>query len=79
MPALYYHTKLPNTQSVDRQYFRKNDSEPDDSDWTVIPVTNFDAYFGSTMFSRKWLYRMPESLFVKDKANCGICRGRAVI
>lgn len=54
-------------------------NKPEDSDWTVIPVTNFDAYFGSTMFSRKWLYRMPESLFVKDKASCGICRGRAII
>ena len=54
-------------------------NKPEDSDWTVIPVTNFDAYFGSTMFSRKWLYRMPESLFVKDKVSCGVCRGRARI
>ena len=54
-------------------------NKPEDSDWTVIPVTNFDAYFGSTMFSKKWLYSMPESLFVRDKANCGVCRGRAII
>ena len=51
----------------------------EDSDWTPIPVTNFDAYFGSTMFSKKWFYRMPESLFVRDKVSCGVCRGRAVI
>ena len=54
-------------------------NKPEDSDWTPIPVTNFDAYFGSTMFSRKWLYRMPESLFVRDKVSCGVCRGRTVI
>ena len=51
----------------------------DDSDWTPIPVTNFDAYFGSTTFSRKWLRNMPESLFVREKVSCGVCRGRAMI
>lgn len=54
-------------------------NKPEDSEWTPIPVTNFDAYFGSTMFSKKWLYRMPECLFVRDKVNCGVCRGRALI
>ena len=53
-------------------------NRPEDSDWPPLPVTNFDAYFGSTMFSKKWLYRMPESLFVRDKASCGVCRGRVL-
>lgn len=39
----------------------------DDTDWVVLPVTNFDAYFGSTMFSWKWLPAIPESLLVREK------------
>ena len=48
--------------------------KPEDSDWVVLPVTNFDAYFGSTNFSRKWLSRMPESLIVRQKQSFGVCR-----
>lgn len=29
-------------------------NKPEDSDFVVMPVTNFDAYFGSTTFSKKW-------------------------
>ena len=32
-------------------YYRAN--KPDDSDWVVLLVANFDAYFVNTSFSRK--------------------------
>ena len=35
------------------QYYLAN--RPDDSAWVVLPVTNFDAYFGDTSFSKKYL------------------------
>uniref|UniRef100_UPI002AC8A3EC hypothetical protein n=1 Tax=Acutalibacter caecimuris TaxID=3093657 RepID=UPI002AC8A3EC len=40
-------------------------NKPEDSEWVVLPVTNFDAYFGSTMFSRKWLPAIPESIIMR--------------
>ena len=49
-------------------------NKPEDSGWMVLPVTNFDAYFGSTNFSRKWLSRIPESLIVRQKQSFGVCR-----
>lgn len=30
-------------------------NQPEDSDWLVLPVANFDAYFGTTSFGRKYL------------------------
>ena len=49
-------------------------NKPEDSDWVVLPVTNFDAYFGSTNFSRKWLNKIPGSLIVRQKQSFGVCR-----
>ena len=41
-------------------------TKPEDSDWTVLPVTNFDACFGTTSFSRKWLARLPGNVPVRE-------------
>ena len=30
-------------------------NKPEDSNWVVLPVANFDAYFGTTSFGRKYL------------------------
>ena len=49
-------------------------NKPDGSDWVVLPVTNFDAYFGNTSFSRKWLAMIPESFMRREKQNFGVCR-----
>ena len=54
------------------KYYLAN--KPEDSDWVVLPVTNCDAYFGDTNFSRKWLGKMPESLILRQKQNFGVCR-----
>ena len=43
--------------------------------WTVLPVTNFDACFGTTSFSRKWLARLPGMfLSVKTASVCSDIR-----
>ena len=57
-------------------YYRAN--KPDDSDWVVLPVANFDAYFGNTSFSRKWLAKMPPKIIERQKQSFGVCRYRVV-
>ena len=48
--------------------------KPEDSDWVVLPVANFNAYFGSTMFDRKWLPKLPADMFIREKQSNGIGR-----
>ena len=38
-------------------------NKPEDSDWVVLPVANFDAYFGTTSFGRKYLKQIPRDHF----------------
>ena len=49
-------------------------NKPDDSDYVILPVSNFDAYFGSTSFSHKWLNLFPDTLLERDKQSFGVCR-----
>lgn len=49
-------------------------NKPDDSDYVVLPVANFDAYFGSTNFSRKWFNLFPDTLLEREKQSFGVCR-----
>lgn len=49
-------------------------NKPDDSDYVVLPVANFDTYFGSTSFSHKWLNMFPDTLLERDKQSFGVCR-----
>ncbi len=49
----------------------------DDSEWVILPVTNFDAYFGSMIFSKKWLGKLPEEIFQKQ-SRYGVCKIRVV-
>lgn len=53
------------------QYYFAN--KPEDSDWVVLPVTNYDAYFGTTSFSRKWLGSIPQDVIVREN-GFGVCR-----
>ena len=53
-------------------YYRAN--KPEDSDWVVLPVANFDAYFGSTNFSHKWLVKIPDTILTREKQSFGVCR-----
>ena len=58
-------------------YYRANKSE--DSDWVVLPVASFDAYFGSTNFSHKWLVKIPDTILTREKQSFGVCRYRVNI
>ena len=49
-------------------------NKPEDSDWVVLPVANFDAYFGGTSFSKKHLKAIPETIIVRDGMGFGVCR-----
>ena len=48
-------------------------NKPEDSDWVVLPVANFSAYFGHTSFDRKWLKVLPEELIRREEYG-GVCR-----
>lgn len=50
----------------------------EDSEWVVLPVTNFDAYFGNSSFGRKYLRMIPETVLERDEAGFGVCRVRVV-
>ena len=51
-------------------------NKPEDSDWVVLPVANFDAYFGTTSFGRKYLKQIPETFLERSETGFGLCRYR---
>ena len=51
-------------------------NKPEDSDWVVLPVANFDAYFGTTSFGRKYLKQIPEAILERSETGFGLCRYR---
>ena len=53
------------------RFYQANKQE--DNDWVVLPVANFDGYFGNTNFSRKWWNKVPDSIIVKQKQCYGVC------
>ena len=50
-------------------------NRPEDSDWVVLPVTNFDYYFGDTNFGRKYLNMLPEEVMERNN-SFGVSRYR---
>lgn len=44
-----------------------------DSAWVVLPIANFDCYYGNTNFSKKWLSKIPDSVLKREISN-GISR-----
>ena len=56
------------------QYYYSN--KPEDHDWVVLPVSNLDAYFGTTAFSRKWLPALQEDLIERSISGYGVSRYR---
>ena len=51
-------------------------SKPEGSDWVLLPVANFDAYFGTTSFGRKYLKQIPEAIMERSETGFGLCRYR---
>lgn len=52
-------------------YYEAN-KQPD-SKWVILPVANFDCYYGNTNFSKKWLSKIPDSVLTREVSN-GISR-----
>ena len=52
-------------------YYEAN-KQPD-SELVVLPVANFDCYYGNTNFSKKWLSKIPDSVLTREISN-GISR-----
>ena len=42
----------------------------------VLPVASFDAYFGTTAFSKKWLTKIPSVFMERQNQHFGVCRYR---
>ena len=53
-------------------------NKPYDSEWAILPVENFNAYYGTTSFDRKWLPDFPESILVRDEYS-GACRFKMIL
>ena len=48
-------------------------NKQDDCEYVVFPVANFNAYYGSTTFSKKKLPLLPQSVFEREERH-GLCR-----
>ena len=48
-------------------------NQNDGNDWVVLPVSNFDCYYGNTNFSKKWLSKIPDTILTREVSN-GISR-----
>lgn len=55
------------------RYYLAN--KQDDTEWVVLPVANFDAYFGNNNLSKKWLAKIPKSLMLRENKH-GLSRYR---
>ena len=46
-------------------------NKPEDSDWVVLPSTNFNCYFGSTVFSKKVLKEITGKVIQRSDTSYG--------
>ena len=53
------------------EYYLAN--KPADSDWCVLPVTNVEAYLGSSALSRIYLKLLPETVLERKQIEMGAC------
>ena len=49
-------------------------NKQDNTDWVILPVTNFDAYFGTTAFGRRYLQLLKEENIIITETSYGINR-----
>ena len=48
-------------------------NKPTYTDWVVLPIANFDCYYGNTNFSKKWLSKIPADILSREVSN-GVSR-----
>ena len=53
------------------RYYLAN--KQDDAEWVILPVVNFDAYYGNNNLSKKWLAKIPKSILQRENKH-GLCR-----
>ena len=53
------------------EYYLAN--KPADSDWCVLPVTNVEAYLGSSALNRMYLKLLPETVLDRKQIEMGAC------
>ena len=58
------------------RYYLAN--KQDDTEWVVLHVANFDAYFGNNNLNKKWLAMIPKSIMIRENRH-GICRYKVLI
>lgn len=74
---IFKFTNAPNTANALEtliKYYYANRQE--DTDWVVLPVANFDAYFGSTSFSKKRLTELVKSGAIERESSYNVSRYR---
>ena len=49
-------------------------NKQDNTDWVILPVTNFEAYFGTTAFGRRYLQLLKETNIIETETSYGVCR-----
>lgn len=64
---------IPMVQMLAKFYLA---NKQEDCPWVVLPVSNFDAYFGSTAFSRMYLPKLPQELVERLPMGMGVCMYR---
>ena len=52
-------------------------NKPEGSDWGVLPVANFDCWFGETNFGRKYLSQIPGEI-IQRGSSFGVSRYRVL-
>lgn len=55
-------------------YYQAN--KPEDSDWVVLPASNFNSYFGSTVFSKQVLKAVTGTVIQRSDTSYGSGRYR---
>ena len=53
------------------EYYLAN--KPVDSDWCVLPMTNVEAYLGSSALNRMYLKLLPETVLERKQIEMGAC------
>lgn len=78
-PELTEHLKAATPKGVKPEvlitlykYYTAN--KQDNTNRVVLPVTNFDAYFGTTAFGRRYLQVLKEENIIETETSYGVCK-----
>ena len=59
------------------EYYLAN--KPADSDWCVLPITNIEAYLGSSALGKQYMSKIPSGFMAKKITPYGFCLIRIII